>query len=49
VALFELLMRRTIVALPAGTAMPAGARIAGCLSLAVWTAVAACGRSIAYF
>jgi hypothetical protein len=49
VALFEVLTRRTIVALPAGTAMPPAARIAGCLSLAVWIAVAACGRSIAYF
>jgi hypothetical protein len=49
VALFELVTRRTVVALPAGTAMPTAARIAGYLSLAVWIAVAACGRSIAYF
>ncbi len=46
---FELIARRTIATLPAGTAMPASGRIAGYLSLAVWIAVAVCGRSIAYF
>jgi len=29
--------------------MPSRARIAGLLSLVIWVAVAACGRSIAYF
>jgi hypothetical protein len=29
--------------------MPARAKIAGLLSLGIWVAVAACGRSIAYF
>ena len=46
---FELIARRTIATLPAGTAMPASGRIAGYLSLAVWIAVAVRGRSIAYF
>jgi hypothetical protein len=49
VAVFELVTRRTIAGLPAGTAMPRAARIAGGLSLGLWIAVAACGRSIAYF
>jgi len=46
---FELVTRRKIAHLPAGAAMPAAGRIAGVLSLGVWIAVAACGRSIAYF
>jgi hypothetical protein len=29
--------------------MPAAARRAGYLSLAIWVVVAACGRTIAYF
>jgi hypothetical protein len=29
--------------------LPSRTRIAGALSLGVWVAVAACGRSIAYF
>jgi hypothetical protein len=29
--------------------MPRGAKIAGACSLGIWVAVAACGRSIAYF
>jgi hypothetical protein len=28
--------------------MPAAAKIAGVLSIGIWVAVAACGRSIAY-
>jgi hypothetical protein len=46
---FELVARRTVAALPTDVAMPAAGRIAGYLSLALWIAVAACGRSIAYF
>jgi hypothetical protein len=29
--------------------MPARAKVTGALSLVIWIAVAACGRSIAYF
>jgi len=29
--------------------MPASAKVVGLLSIAIWIAVAACGRSIAYF
>jgi hypothetical protein len=49
VALFEFLARREVDKLPPGAIMPARARIAGLLSLVIWVAVAACGRSIAYF
>lgn len=49
VALYEFLAKREVYKLPPGAAMPARARIAGLLSLAIWVAVAACGRSIAYF
>ena len=49
VALYELLARREVEALRVGALMPARVRIAGLLSLALWIAVAACGRSIAYF
>jgi hypothetical protein len=38
-----------VLKLPPETALPAGARIAGMVSLGLWIAVAACGRSIAYF
>jgi hypothetical protein len=46
---FELWTKRSLTGLSAGAAMPRGARIAGYLSLGTWLAVAACGRSIAYF
>jgi Family of unknown function (DUF6644) len=49
VALYEFLARREVDKLPPGAIMPARARIAGLLSLVIWVAVAACGRSIAYF
>jgi len=49
VALYEFIARREVEKLPPGTAMPARARTAGLLSLVIWLAVAACGRSIAYF
>jgi hypothetical protein len=49
-ALFELWARRAAVAdLPARAPMPRAAKAAGLLSLAIWLAVAACGRAIAYF
>jgi hypothetical protein len=50
VAIYEFWARRTVESLPAGAAaMPTTAKIAGFLSLAIWVAVAACGRAIAYF
>ena len=49
VAIYELWARRAVESLPAGAAMPAAARNAGFASITIWIAVAACGRSIAYF
>jgi hypothetical protein len=49
VAIYELWARRTVAHLAPGAAMPAPAKAAGLLSLGIWVAVAACGRSIAYF
>jgi hypothetical protein len=46
---YELAMRKSIEALPAGAPMPPSARIGAGVSLAIWICVAACGRSIAYF
>jgi hypothetical protein len=40
---------RGIAAIPANVPLPAQARAAALLSLAVWLCVAACGRLIAYF
>ena len=48
-AIFEFGVKRSVVKLAPGVAMPASAKTAGLLSLAIWLAVAACGRSIAYF
>ena len=49
VALYEFGAKRQVDALPPGAAIPARARMIGAVSLATWLAVAACGRSIAYF
>ena len=49
VALYEFLAKRQVEKLEPGAIMPPRARLAGLLSLVVWVAVAACGRSIAYF
>jgi Family of unknown function (DUF6644) len=49
VAIFEFGARREVLALPPGAKMPARARLAGMLSLAIWVCVAALGRTIAYF
>lgn len=46
---FELSMGRQVRAMPAQTALPAGARVSAALSLALWFCVAAAGRLIAYF
>src|SRR5215468_8391107 len=48
-ALFEFGVKRSVVDLSPGVAMPASAKTAGFLSLAIWLVVAACGRTIAYF
>ena len=48
-AIFEFGVKRSVVKLSPGVAMPARAKTAGLFSLAIWLAVAACGRSIAYF
>jgi uncharacterized protein DUF6644 len=48
-AIFEFGVKRSITGLGPGAAMPPGAKTAGFMSLAIWLAVAACGRSIAYF
>jgi hypothetical protein len=49
IALYEFVAKREVQRLAPGRPMPARARIAGLLSLLIWVAVAACGRSIAYF
>src|SRR6476619_8434339 len=49
VAIYEFWARRAVDRLAPGAAMPARAKVTGVLSLVVWVAVAACGRSIAYF
>jgi hypothetical protein len=49
VAIYEFGAKRAVDALLPGANMPARARLAGALSIFVWVAAAACGRSIAYF
>jgi hypothetical protein len=49
VALYQVWAKRTVERLAPGASMPARAKVAGVLSLGIWIAVAACGRSIAYF
>jgi hypothetical protein len=49
VATYEFGAKRAVEALAPGAALPTRARVAGFLSLGIWIAVAACGRSIAYF
>jgi hypothetical protein len=49
VAIYEFGVRRDVMALPPGAAMPQRARIAGFVSLGIWIVVAALGRTIAYF
>jgi hypothetical protein len=49
VAIYEFWARRAVEDLAPGAAMPQRAKLAGLLSLGIWVAVAACGRSIAYF
>jgi hypothetical protein len=49
VLLFELAFSRRIAELPPHMPMPFSARASAFVSLGTWLAVAACGRSIAYF
>ena len=49
VLVYEIVARRAVEALPPGAPLPRAAGAAGALSLVIWIAVAACGRSIAYF
>jgi hypothetical protein len=49
VAIYEFWARRVVDGLAPGASMPPRAKLAGALSLAIWLAAAACGRSIAYF
>lgn len=46
---FELVSRRRLAGFPPHMPLPLAARAAGFLSLALWLAAVACGRSIAYF
>jgi hypothetical protein len=48
IAIYEVGAKRAVRALPPGAAMPPSARMAGFISIAIWIAVAACGRLIAY-
>jgi hypothetical protein len=49
VALYEFALKHAVAGLASGAALPARAKVLGALSLGIWLAVAACGRSIAYF
>jgi hypothetical protein len=49
VTLFEFFTAPQVKDLPPLTPLPSAARRAGMVSIAVWIAVAICGRSIAYF
>jgi len=48
-AVFEFGVKRSVINLSPDVTMPAGAKLAGMMSLAIWITVAACGRTIAYF
>lgn len=49
IALFETLIAPKVKHLPPLTPMPSGARVAAVSSIAIWVAVAICGRLIAYY
>ena len=49
VLIYEIVARRAVEALPPGAPLPRSAGVSAALSLTIWIAVAACGRSIAYF
>jgi len=46
---YEIGARRAVASMPPGAPLPRAARVSAGLSLVIWIAVAACGRSIAYF
>ncbi|MBV8751377.1 MAG: hypothetical protein JO328_00770 [Hyphomicrobiales bacterium] len=47
--IYEIGARRAVAKLPPGVPLPRTARASAVLSIVIWIAVAACGRSIAYF
>ena len=49
IVVFELAFARKVSATPPLIPLPGAARFAGIASIAIWLAVAACGRLIAYF
>lgn len=49
IAVFEIFTAPKVRAIPPLAPLPLAARAAGILSIVLWLAVAACGRSIAYF
>jgi len=49
VAVYQFWAKPAVEHLASGASMPARAKVTGALSLIIWIAVAACGRSIAYF
>lgn len=49
IAVFEFTLARKVSDVKPLTPMPSAARFAGIASIAIWLAVAACGRLIAYF
>ena len=49
IAIYEFWAKHSVEGLAPNSPMPARARIAGTVSVGIWLAVAACGRSIAYF
>ena len=49
VAIYQFWAKPAVEHLAPGASMPARAKVTGALSLVIWIAVAACGRSIAYF
>jgi hypothetical protein len=49
IAIYEFWARRAVERLAPGASTPVRAKVAAVLSLTIWVAAAACGRSIAYF
>ena len=49
VAVYQFWAKPAVEHLAPGASTPARAKVTGALSLIIWIAVAACGRSIAYF
>jgi hypothetical protein len=49
IAFFEIFITPKVQRLPPSTSLPSSARASAMASIAIWIAVAICGRSIAYF